>query len=126
MLTRFTLVCLCVYFPLETVISMGRGGIFTFGYLIDFVAMCLLAGGLVAVRRGSQFGYGLLSAGWAWTSANFWRATMERFWTLSDGRALQFGSVELWIGPALTVMAMLAMAASLAASRRSAVGVAKA
>lgn len=124
MLTRFTLVCLCVYVPLETVVSTGRDGVLTFGYLIDFVGMCLLAGGLVAMRRTTPLGFGLLTAGWAWTSANFWRATMERFWTFSDGRPLQFGSIELWLGPGLTLTAMLAMTASLVAGWRSSSSVA--
>lgn len=118
MLLRFTILWLGVYFPLETFASLRGAGVFTFSYLIDLVGMGLLAAGVVGTHRRRPLGHGLLVAGWAWTSANFWRGTTERFWTVADGRHLQFGSIELWLGPLVTAIAILAMAASIAATRR--------
>lgn len=112
MLIGFTITWLVVYVPLETYVSAIGAGVFTFGYLIDVVGMVLMAAGVLAARRTPP-DYGILAAGWAWTSANFWRGTMERYWAVEQGRSLQFGSGELIAGPILTAMAMAALGASL-------------
>lgn len=120
MLIGFTVLWLCVYFSLETYASLARGGVLSFGYLIDLVGMLLMAAGVLMARSRRPGAFSLLSAGWAWTSANFWRGTMERFRVASPpGQSLQFGAVELWLGPALTLLAMCALLASLRASLRS-------
>ena len=112
MLITFTIVWLCVYIPLETYASAMGHGVFTFGYLIDVVGMVLMATGVIAARRTPP-AYTVLATGGAWTSANFWRATMERYWTVQQGRALQFGSGELIVGPVLTGLALTALVATL-------------
>lgn len=117
MLLTFTIVWLCVYVPLETYASAIGAGVFTFGYLIDVVGMVLMAIGVMDARR-SPPAYATLAAGWAWTSANFWRGTMERYWTVEQGRSLQFGSGELIVGPILTALAMAALAATLWRAKR--------
>jgi hypothetical protein len=114
----FTIVWLCVYVPLETSVSAIGEGLFTFGYLIDVVGMALMAAGVAAARR-TPADYGMLAAGWAWTSANFWRGTMERYGAVEQGRSLQFGLGELIVGPVLTVLAMAALAGALWRTRRT-------
>lgn len=112
MLVAFTIVWLCVYVPLETYASAIGAGVFTFGYLIDVVGMVLMALGVVHARDTPP-AYAALAAGWAWTSANFWRGTMERYWSMDQGRSLQFGSGELIVGPILTALATAALVTTL-------------
>jgi hypothetical protein len=112
MLIGFTVVWLFVYVPLETYASVAGAGVLTFGYLIDVVGMALMVAGVVSARRTPP-AYGTLAAGWAWTSANFWRGTMERYWTVEEGRSLQFGPGELVVGPILTALAVAALAGTL-------------
>lgn len=112
MLIGSTIAWLCVYVPLETYASVTGAGVFTFGYFIDVVGMVLMTAGVVAARRTPP-AYGTLAAGWAWTSANFWRGTMERFWAVEQGSPLQFGPIELVVGPVLTAVAITALVCSL-------------
>ncbi len=112
MLTGFTITWLCVYVPLETFASIAGAGLFTFGYLIDVVGMVLMTAGVVFARRQPP-SYVVLAAGWAWTSANFWRGTMERYWAVDQGRSLQFGPNELVVGPILTGLAIAALGCTL-------------
>jgi len=119
MLVGFTIAWLCVYVPLETFASIAGAGLVTFGYFIDVVGMVLMAAGVASARRNPP-SYVVLAAGWAWTSANFWRGTMERYWAVEQGRSLQFGPNELVVGPVLTGLAVAALAATLWKGRRQA------
>jgi hypothetical protein len=88
--------------------------------VIDLIGMALLAAGAASGWRAARRASAWLAAGWAWTSANVWRGTMERYAAVSEGRALFFGDVELWLGPLLTGVAMLATAAALFLPRHAA------
>jgi hypothetical protein len=116
MLIGFTVVWLCVYVPLETYASIVGAGVFTFGYLIDVVGMLLMVAGIRDARRAPS-SWSTLAAGWAWTSANFWRGTMQRYWAIEQGGTLQFGSGELVVGPILTGLAIAALIATLSRAR---------
>jgi hypothetical protein len=113
MLAVFTLVWVGVYLPIEVYSSWLAGGLLRFTFLIDLIGIVLLAAGGLSGWRAARMASGWLTAGWAWTGANFWRGTMERFAAANEGRALFFGEAELWLGPVLTAIAMAATAAAL-------------
>jgi hypothetical protein len=95
-------------------------GLLRFAFVIDLIGMALLAAGAASGWRAARRASAWLAAGWAWTSANVWRGTMERYTAATEGRALFFGEVELWLGPVLTAIAMLATAAALFLPRQHA------
>jgi hypothetical protein len=108
-----TLLWVAVYLPVETYVSWKGLGVFRFSYLVDLVGIALLIAGGGAAWRGRPYCGALLATGWAWTAANFWRGTMERYATSARGFLPWAHRNELWIGPLVTVMAMAALAASL-------------
>lgn len=115
-LTKFTFVWLIVYAPLETFVTWsiaGVGGFLYSSYILDVVGMGLMLWGAVRTRRGSPAGSAVLAVGWSWTAATFWRATSDRFWWVSLGHELYAGPMELWLAPALTAVAVAALAASM-------------
>ena len=69
--------------------------------------------GALSLRRGRSYAEGVLAAGWAWTTAGFWRATNLRYWYAAEIGDLQFGPVEFWLGPLFTTMAAAAFVGSL-------------
>jgi hypothetical protein len=96
-----------------TVSIAGPGGLLYSAYIMNLIGMALMLWSAVAARRARPTAPGLLAAGWAWTAATFWRATSDRFWWVSQGHALFAGPMKLWLGPALTVLAMLGLFGSL-------------
>lgn len=114
----FTLLWALIYLPIETYGSWKVGGLVRFAYLIDVIGIGLLLAGSFAAWRAHPVACTLLAGAWAWTSANFWRGTMERFWTVAQGGTLVAGRAELWLGPILTGVAILAFIASLGLSIR--------
>jgi hypothetical protein len=80
---------------------------------MNVLGMGLMLWGAVSARAGRSFAPGLLTAGWSWTAATFWRATSDRFWWVSSGGALYAGRIELWLGPAFTALALAGLAGSL-------------
>ncbi len=119
-LAAATLVGVLIYLPIEVYTSWKLGALLRFAFLIDLVGIGLLSAGGLGVWRNRPVGPGLLVAGWAWTSANFWRATMERYATVAQGGTLYAGEIELWLGPGVTGVAMLALGASLRLALRAA------
>jgi hypothetical protein len=111
-LTRFTIAFLVVYVPIETLASLPA--LWDPFYLVDFIGMVLLAWGLVCCwRRRTSAGIALLTAGYAWEGANFWRALFGRVQTMAAGGTLRSGSAELWFVAIGTVLAVGALIWSL-------------
>jgi hypothetical protein len=108
-----TFLWVAVYLPVETYVSWTGLGVFRFSYLVDLVGIGLLATGAWAAWRGRGHCGALLATGWAWTAANFWRGTMDRYATSARGLLPWAHRHELWIGPLVTVVAIAAVAASL-------------
>jgi hypothetical protein len=75
--------------------------------------MALLFLGALFGKRGRAVAPGVLTAGWSWTAATFWRATSDRFSFTAIGGDLYFGRIELWLAPVLTALACLGLLASL-------------
>lgn len=91
-----------------------RYGLLSPYYLVDFVAFALLiAGGVVALRARPRSAPGVATAGWAWTGANFWRATLARVEAQKAGTALSIGSSEVPAAIAMTGVAMIGMGVGL-------------
>lgn len=99
-----TFVVLAIYAPVETIYSWS-GGLADPLYIVDVIAMALLfTGALRSVRARPRSAPGLLTAGWAWAGANFWRATFDRIRVIQAGGRLDLGSVELvFVGVELAV-----------------------
>jgi hypothetical protein len=108
-----TFVWALIYFPIESYVSWAVGGLLRFHFFIDLLGILLLCLGALSAWRAEPRSPAVLAAAWGWTAANFWRGTMERFWTVGRGGTLYAGSIELWLGPALTSMAILMLGASL-------------
>jgi len=114
--TAFTFAWLLVYVPLETYVTLsiaGLRGLVYASYVMNVVGMGLMLWGAVSARRGQPSAPGLLTAGWSWTAATFWRATSDRFWWISRGGTLYAGTIELWLGPIFTALAVMGLAGSL-------------
>ena len=110
-----TFAWLAVYAPLETYVTRdlaGLRGLVMLGYLMNVVGMGLLFAGALGTWRGRPRGVVWLVIGWAWTAATFWRATSDRYWWASQGRALYAGPDELWLAPIISSLATLMLVAS--------------
>lgn len=93
-LVRFTVALLVVYVPIETWYSLPA--LWDPYYLIDFAGMVLLTWGVGRWRsEPSAASFGVLAAGYAWETANFWRALFGRVDALMQGLRLRFGAAEL-------------------------------
>lgn len=87
---------LAISVPVETWYSW-RGGLTDPYYLVKVVGWILLGSGAIRARRTDpSSGLMLLTAGWAWFGANFWRAVADRVTRIATGQTLRLGSVELW------------------------------
>ena len=112
-LARFTLGFVAVYFPIETYASWDRGLLSPF-YLVDLIAMVLLACGAfrsLGARPGRDAS--LLCAAYGWTAANAWRAASGRIYEVRRGGQLDFGAVELCTVISSTVLILACFALSL-------------
>jgi hypothetical protein len=106
-LAWFTCAFLAIYAPLETLVSWSYGLTSPY-YLVDLVAMLVLAAGVVrSLRSRPRSSAALLTAGWGWAAANFWRATLDRFEATREGETLQFGPVELTLAYCITALAVV-------------------
>jgi len=105
-LANFTIWALVIYVPAETYVSMPYGLLNPY-YLVDVVAMALLFWGALHSRRARpHLAPGILAAGWAWTSANGWRATVDRTADLRNGPMPDYGTVEIGVVGAATAIAI--------------------
>ena len=112
-LAYFTFGALAIYAPIETMYSWS-GGLADPYYIIDVVAMTLMfTGALRSLRARPRSAPGLVTAGWAWAGANFWRATFDRIGLLQRGGHLDFGSAELRFVSAELVVSILCLAIGL-------------
>jgi hypothetical protein len=116
LLVAYTFLWLLIYAPLETYVTIsiaGIGGLVYSAYIMNVLGMALMFVGAIFGKRGRAVAPGVLTAGWSWTAATFWRATSDRFRWAEISGAFYFGRIELWLGPILTAMACLGLAASL-------------
>ena len=113
-LASYTFWVLVFYTPIETWASWPE--LYSPYYLVDLIAMVLLAVGLMRARQGRQLSaLGFLAGGWGWLGANGWRATADRFEALAEGGSLEFGAAEMCFVVCGTVAAIIGLAWSLRA-----------
>ena len=111
-LATYTLWVLVFYAPIETWASWPE--LYSPYYLVDLIAMVLLALGVVRSRQGQALtSLTLMAAGWGWLGANGWRATADRFELLAQGGALEFGAAEMCFVVCGTVASLIGVAWSL-------------
>lgn len=111
----FTWIWAVVFVPIETYVTWSIPHTQRLsGYAVNVLGVGIMLWGVISLRRGRPYAAGLLAAGWAWTTAVFWRATNLRYWFASHGETLSYGHLELWLAPIFTMMAAAALAASLA------------
>ena|SRR5690242_1997360 len=104
-----TIGVLAIYGPVETIYS--RHELWSPYYIIDVIAFGLLILGVVrSLRARPRSAPALLTAGWAWAAANFWRAAFDRIGTLQRGGRLSLGSIELQFVCTELVVALLCLA----------------
>ena len=112
-LASFTLIYLVGYAPVETWVSWPR--LTSPYYLVDAIAMALLLwGSAQSLAKQPRRAPGLLTAGWAWTSANYWRAFFDRVQFVNEGGALHLGTAEYWTVGGALVMAIVCLGLSAA------------
>jgi|SRR5947207_7945813 len=118
----FSWIWAVVFVPTETYLSFVQIGTYLTlstvlmpltGYAVNVFGVGIMLWGVVSLRKGRPYAEGLLATGWGWTTATFWRGTNLRYWLAAQGGPLSFGRVELWVGPAFTMMAGAALAGSL-------------
>jgi hypothetical protein len=115
-LVAYTFVWVLIYAPLETFVTIsmaGIGGLIYSAYIMNVLGMVLMFLGALVGMRGRAVAPGVLTAGWSWTAATFWRATSDRFSFTAIGGALYSGRIELWLAPMLTALACLGLLATL-------------
>jgi hypothetical protein len=116
-LAKFTVAFVAIYGPLETWASWADGLTDPF-YLVDFIGMVLLLwGGVVSLRASA--GPGVMAAGWAWTGANFWRATFGRVNALRAGEQLDHGLIEMCVVACGTALALACLGLALFLTARA-------
>ena len=105
-LAYVTLAFLAVFAPLETVVSWPYGLTSPY-YLVDAIAIVVMGLGAVrSLRARPASAPSVLTVGWAWAGANFWRASLARSETVASGGKLSFGSTEMTLAVMTTALAM--------------------
>ena len=116
-LQTFTLTFLIAYAPIETWYSMPE--LWDPFYVVDLIGIVLLILGMVRLRRGLLSGsLGMLTAGYAWTGANFWRALFDRVSEVAAGGVLDYGWAELCFTACITIAAIAGLVWSLVLGAR--------
>jgi len=116
-LASYTLWVLVFYAPIETWASWPE--LYSPYYLVDLIAMALMAIGVLRSRQNHALpALGFLAGGWGWLGANGWRATADRFDALGAGESLEFGAAEMCFVVCGTVAAIVGLAWSLHAITR--------
>ena len=116
-LETFTLAFLIAYAPIETWYSLPE--LWDPFYLVDVIGIVLLILGMVRLRRGRPAAaVGMLTAGYAWTGANFWRALFDRVSEVAAGGVLDYGWAELCFTACITIAAIAGLVWSLVLGAR--------
>lgn len=98
---------LVIFAPIETIYSWSFGLVSPY-YLVDAIGVGLLIVGVThSVRARPRARPALLTVGWAWMSANFWRATLARAEYVRAGGELDFDTAELRLAIATTGFAII-------------------
>lgn len=106
-IAKFTLGLLVIYIPIETWTSLPYGLLNPF-YLVDLVAMVLLAWGAYSSLRSRPIpAPEMLCVAYAWATANAWRATFWRVDHIKKGGELDRGMTELWTLGIVTGLAII-------------------
>lgn len=66
----------------------------------------MLLGAVHSLRRRPREAAGLLTVGWAWAGANFWRALFDRVRMVNAGEELRWGTLEYGFTVGATVVAL--------------------
>lgn len=102
----------CVLVPVETYLDWTSAPSFS-EFAVNVFGVAITLWGAFSLRKTRPYAEGLLAAGWAWTTAVFWRGTNLRYWLSGQGEPLYFGRVELLLGPVFTLTAAAALVGSL-------------
>lgn len=104
---------LVVYAPVETIYSW-KGGLLDPFYIVDLIAMALMLSGVIrSLRARPRSAPALMTVGWAWAGANFWRALFDRVRILHSGGQIGLGSVEMVYVTAQLIVALLCLGVGL-------------
>lgn len=120
-LANLTLGFVVLYVPVETWASWYDGPLSLTNpfYIVDFIGMVLLLWGALHSRRARpRSAPAVLAAAWAWSSANFWRATFARVEDVRAGGQLDFGEVEMCVVACSTALALVCMVIALVLTAR--------
>ena len=110
---RFTLGFVALYFAVETFASW-RYGLLSPIYIVDLIAMVLLAwGALRSLRAAPHSSPAILCAAYGWTAANAWRSATLRIYEVRGGARLDYGDAEYWIVIITTLLLLACFALSL-------------
>jgi hypothetical protein len=112
-LIGFTWAFAIIFLPIETYLSFSHEHFPISGYAVNVVGVGIALWGALGLRRGDPRALGVLTSGWGWTTAVFWRGTNLRFWLASEGEQLSFGPFELWMAPIATTLVAAAFVGSL-------------
>jgi hypothetical protein len=116
-LASFTLWVLVFYVPIETWASLPN--LLDPYYLVDFIAMVLLALGVLRSWQGRPTtALGFLTGGWGWLGANGWRATADRWEFIVGGGALEYGAAEMCFVVCGTIVAIVGLVWSISLMTR--------
>ena len=115
----FTLAFVAVFAPLETFVSWEYGLLSPY-YLVDAIAIGLLfAGALRSLCARPRSAPSLITVGWAWAGANFWRAGLARGEHVRAGGELNFGLAEMRTVVGATALAMACVGVGMLLTVRS-------
>lgn len=104
-LVTFTVIVLVIYAPLETWYSLPA--LWDPFYLVDLIAMLLLAWGASRCRRDpSTRSLAVLTAAYGWGAANAWRALFGRAADLVRDGTSRVGGAE-WVFVGVGTIAMI-------------------
>lgn len=93
---KLTLVWVALYLPIETWASLPD--LASPYYIVDLVGIALMTwGALVSLAHRPLPAPAVLCAGFAWCTANGWRATADRLKRLAEDSSDAIGSIELWV-----------------------------
>jgi hypothetical protein len=110
---------LVVTVPIETAYSWHLG-LTNLCYLVKVIGWALLGWGVNRHQGvGAREGVAVLTAGWGWLGANFWRAVADRLTRIAAGQTLRLGSVELWFAGSCLLVSLIGLMWSLGMDAKS-------
>ena len=76
--------------------------------VVHVIGMGLMLYGVVhSWRAAPQSAAGILCAAWAWTGADWYRATSDRVVELAEGHSLDFEPIKMWVVAGFTAVTLV-------------------